>query len=88
MSEQDYVNGNQRAWLTMLNECISQLGSPDPARWIAERADVVLALRSICAEFGDNDWPDDLHLRDVIEKHLARHLQATSQVSGPERTEE
>jgi hypothetical protein len=23
---------------------------------------------------GDNDWPDDLHLADVIDKHLARHL--------------
>lgn len=32
------------------------------------------ALRIVCAEFGDNDWSDDLSLADVIEKHLARHL--------------
>jgi hypothetical protein len=29
-------------------------------------------LRIECAELGDNDWPDDLHLADVVEKHLAR----------------
>jgi len=29
-------------------------------------------LRIECGELGDNDWPDDLHLGDVIEKHLAR----------------
>jgi hypothetical protein len=29
-------------------------------------------LRLECAEFDDNDWPDDLHLADVVEKHLAR----------------
>ena len=31
-------------------------------------------LRRVCAEYGDNDWSDDLHLSDVIEKHLERHL--------------
>jgi hypothetical protein len=29
-------------------------------------------LRLECAEYDDNDWPDNLHLSDVIEKHLAR----------------
>lgn len=28
-------------------------------------------LRIECAELGDNDWPDDLHLGDVIERHFA-----------------
>lgn len=41
---------------------------------VAERQDVVRLLREICAEYGDNDWPDNLHLYDVIEKHLWRHL--------------
>lgn len=39
-----------------------------------ERAQVVVLLRELCADFGDNDWPDNLHLYDVIEKHLARRL--------------
>lgn len=29
-------------------------------------------LRIECGDLGDNDWPDNLHLSDVIEKHLAR----------------
>jgi len=40
----------------------------------AERRDVINALRQLCADFGDNDWPDNLHLGDVIEKHLAPYL--------------
>jgi hypothetical protein len=39
-----------------------------------ERQDVVRQLREVCGDYGDNDWPDNLHLGDVIEKHLARNL--------------
>ncbi len=42
-----------------------------------ERADAVRVLRGLCQEFGDNDWPDNLHLGDVIEKHLGKHLWAS-----------
>ena len=55
------------------------LGYDDPAaehvKWIREREEAVSLLREFCEEFGDNDWPDKLHLRDVIEKHLWRHLE-------------
>lgn len=27
-----------------------------------------------CIEIGDTDWPEDLHLGDVLEKHLIRHI--------------
>ncbi len=37
-------------------------------------ADIRAVLRNVCKDFGDNDWPDDLHLGDVIDKHLARYL--------------
>lgn len=43
--------------------------------WRIERHQVVMALRSICSEFGDNDWPAELNLADVLEKHLRRHLE-------------
>ena len=73
-----YVQGSERAWLTMLGECLRQLGYGSPEhtahRWVLERADVVLKLREICEDFGDNDWPSDLHLADVLEKHLLRRL--------------
>lgn len=42
--------------------------------WILERQEILNQLRRVCNDFGDNDWPDDLHLGDVIEKHLAGHL--------------
>ena len=47
--------------------------------WAAERESVVFALRDICDAWGDNDWTSDLHLADVIEKHLHNHLNAAKQ---------
>lgn len=35
---------------------------------------MVALLRAECALEGDNDWTEDLHLADVIEKHLLRKL--------------
>ena len=78
MSEQTWTDGNRAAWTRMLGICLGELGheSPDAARLIIHLEGTRAALRRICAEFGDNDWSDDLHLADVIEKHLERHLQA------------
>lgn len=39
----------------------------------AERVAAIATLRIECAEYDDNDWPDNLHLADIIEKHLARN---------------
>lgn len=81
MSERDYINGNRMAWRVMLGECIRALlvngdrdAELDAARAVAELEDARAALRRVCEDHGDNDWDDDLHLADVIEKHLARHL--------------
>jgi hypothetical protein len=77
--EQAYLDGSKHAWLAVLEMCLSRIGytatETAHANWISERADAVLTLRSICAEFGDNDWPDDLHLTDIIEKHLVPYLE-------------
>ena len=71
--------GAKAAWRTMLNMCLRELGSNDPdadrARWMSERAETVAMLRRVCGEHGDNDWPDDLHLADVIDKHLAVYFE-------------
>lgn len=37
-------------------------------QWQHERQAIYFALRAICNDHGDNDWPDDADLRDVIEK--------------------
>jgi hypothetical protein len=77
-SELDYTQGHRAAWLAMLQKCLQELGSSDPEtdknQWLVEREQAVATLRQVCAEHGDNDWSKDLHLSDVIEKHLAQHL--------------
>lgn len=78
MNEPDYERGSRMAWSLMLQQCLQHLGykSDEGSRiaWIVEREELVRALREICERHGDNDWPDNLHLADVIEKHLGRHL--------------
>jgi len=73
-----YMQGLRAVWVRLLEQACRELGIKDPAaagaRWISERERTVSALRTICADHGDNDWPDNLHLADVIEKHLGRHL--------------
>lgn len=39
-----------------------------------ERADALAYLRRLCERFGDNDWPDDLPLAEILEIHLADPL--------------
>lgn len=41
---------------------------------VDERAETIFILRIICKDHGDNDWEDDLHLADIIDKHLGKHL--------------
>jgi hypothetical protein len=77
--EQSYVNGERMAYLSMLRTCLRELGVNDPeaekCRWAVERQETIMKLRDVCSDHGDNDWPDDLHLSDIIEKHLIRHLE-------------
>ena len=75
-NEDYYMRGSRAAWSTMLQQCITHLGYTGRTleSLILEREAAVAALRSICEDYGDNDWPDNLHLADVIEKHLGRVL--------------
>lgn len=75
-NEAAYDEGGKAAWRTLLRTAMRELGAetPDAARLALERAEAIAALRRICSHHGDNDWPDNLHLADVIEKHLARHM--------------
>lgn len=75
-----YERGSRAAWVHMLGECLRQLGyKSDEAKhvaWIKEREQAIAMLRQVCEIHGDNDWPDDGHLADIIEKHLWRNLES------------
>jgi hypothetical protein len=77
--ERAYELGHRKACVLILCEILKQLGYDPEVKtrfaWILEREDAISALRVACSDFGDNDWPDNLNLADVIEKHLLRHLQ-------------
>lgn len=74
--ERGYIAGTRAVWHRLLGMAIGEIGEPGKTaeKYALEREEAVGRLREICAEYGDNDWPDDLHLADVIEKHLGRHL--------------
>lgn len=78
--ERSYIRGHRAALAGMLAHCLRELGYEDTdatrAKWVLEREATVAALRDVCAAYGDNDWPDDLHLADVVERHLGRNLDA------------
>lgn len=43
-----------------------------------EREDVIKFLRGVAQRevLGDNDWPDNLHLRDILGKHFFDYLES------------
>ena len=79
--EEGYIQGRRLAAAELLALAANMIEGdrPNIADLQKERLMVVAALRRVCEEHGDNDWPDNLHLADVIEKHLARHLQPLDQ---------
>jgi hypothetical protein len=83
-----YEEGRRAAWTRLLKTVLCQLGYEDPAAkraaWVAEREEAVATLRGVCAEHGDNEWPVNLHLADVISKHLACHIDEFKATKGQE----
>ena len=51
----------------------------------SERKLAVAALRDFCKKFGDNDWPDDLPLADVINYHVSWCQSYHAEHSAPRR---
>jgi len=77
--ELDYEKGRRAALTSVLSHVLRELdyclGEADRLHWlVVEREAAIAALRSVCEDYGDNDWKDNLHLADIIEKHLERHL--------------
>lgn len=78
--QQAYTEGERAVWTRLLGECLRNLGYDEPTvqavAWVKEREAIVAQLRQVCRDFGNNDWPDDLSLADVIDKYLAGPLHA------------
>ena len=78
-NEASYEEGRRSVWLALLREALGGLHYSHEltsvGKMAVERVEAVTALRSVCGAFGDNDWPDNLALADVIEKHLHVHLE-------------
>lgn len=73
MKERWFSESRNRAFGTVLNFLLQQLGQdvrPSRESLLLERQEAILALRDLCDEIGDNDWPEDLHLADIIAKHV------------------
>lgn len=70
-----FVAGEASATRGILNECFRRLNPSerDNHSWLLERSAAISALRSICRQLGQeaNDWPDDLHLADIISNYVA-----------------
>lgn len=78
--ESAYLRGERDVWLVLLRLAVQHLGpdvpETDDARWRIEREEAIAMLRQACEAAGDNDWTEDLHLADIVDKHLLRHLEA------------
>jgi hypothetical protein len=74
-----WMQGRHSALNSIMLQCLRELGYSEReaqiAKLAAEREEAIAMLRQVCAEHGDNDWEDSLHLADIIENHLWRHLE-------------
>lgn len=79
-SQLDFFQGYAAAFKNMLGLCIKNLDYDETklARVVLEREEALVVLRRLCMEFGDMEWDENLHLADIIDKHLGRHLDAGS----------
>lgn len=81
--ENGYIEGQRAVFLRMLCEALIGLGKNSEEwkqhNWLLEREEAIATCRSICSINDDNEWPDDLHLADIISKHV------TPAVRGGER---
>ena len=81
--DQGYIEGRRRTLLNLLQHTLVELhGFKVPeddsvfrmVQLIREREEVLAVLRRVCADHGDNDWPECLNLADVLESHLLKYV--------------
>ena len=77
IKEQIYERARREILTEQLRSTLNKLrgyGDTTKEQLILEREELIVQLRDVCDHFGDNDWDEKLHLPDVIEKHLFKHL--------------
>lgn len=86
LTESHYLRGQRSALIQQLHSVLRELSIPYTsideapenlmtiARLTMEREDTIAALRGVCEDHGDNDWDENLHLADVVNKHLGNYL--------------
>lgn len=76
--ERAYEAGRKQAGVSLLAYAMQQAGLRADefknARAVIQLEEARIQLRHLCEEFGDNSFPDDLHLGDAIEKYLGKYL--------------
>lgn len=84
-----YTQGKRATWIWLLNECLHHLGYEQypQGRLVLEREETLAALRQVCAMHGDNDWPDERRLGEVVEKHLWPHLEVQAALKAQQAHE-
>lgn len=77
--EEAYMRGRKEMAMSIVRRLMPDLElAGDAATCAALSIQIVDAksmLRTICDSHGDNDWEDDLHLVDILGKHLHDHLE-------------
>ena len=77
IKEQSYLLGERQAAIGQLRTIMGYLKVDEKRtkeQYMLEREETVQALRDVCEDHGDNEWEENLHLADVVNKHLGRHL--------------
>lgn len=85
--EGNYIRGNRAAYWRILLHVLGELRERETDTDVeklqrelghaeAHLEAVRMKLRDACDHYGDNDWPDELHLADALEKHLMRHIES------------
>ena len=72
--EESYQWGQKQLLIFQMREIIRQLGYPAESTvgvFIIEREEALIALRQKCQDAGKpSNFPEDLHLADIIQKYL------------------
>ncbi len=79
--EESYINGERHEKLNQLRNALRDLGYEagedivaQLSRVVSEREETIIALRQVCQDHGSTDWNHTLHMADIVNKHLANHL--------------
>lgn len=80
IKENSYLEGQRAIAISLIKSLIIYLYEGEDIKMSIllqmERSEAISKLRQICEIVGDNDWEDDLHLVDILDKHLLCYLEA------------